>query len=359
MERKSIVRSTACLSALLLLAVAILPARVVADAFIDVRLSYKVILRGSDGQRPDGVTEAGIDQAIVEMNELSEAYGRGYRFVRVDPLIDVGGLGEFQRPSPGYYCFRDMFQNTVEHANMRADATANPAIYAWNPNALNIYINNNNGAGTCVFPSRQISVIGAQASASAEVTLDEIAHYFNLCHTQGCNCGCCDTFETGPCNTVPGDDGVSDTLPDLPCWTATDIAQHSFSADFGELNPEQQEQVRDVFFNIMSFHGRQCGTSIFGVSRMTERQLDRWADAASAGSTNVCDGHTHFIDAGFNGVQTGRSTNPYNRIAEGIAAAAGGGDILMIRGGAYPENLRMSAQVILRVQRGNTARIGN
>lgn len=328
-----------------------------ADAVINVRLSYKVVLRGTDGQRPGGVTEAGIDQAIADMNVLSQSFGRGYHFVRVDPVIDVGGEGEFQRPSPGYYCFREMFQDTVEHGNMLADAAANPEMYAWNPNAVNIYINNNNVAGTCVFPSRQLSIIGAQSSDSAEIALDEIAHYFNLCHTQGCTCGCCDPFGTGPCDTVPGDDNVSDTLPDLPCWDFNDIAMHSFGADFGDLTPQQQEQVRDVFFNIMSFHGRNCGTSFLGVSRMTERQLDRWADAASAGSSHVCDGQTHFVDASFSGVETGRSSNPYNRIAEGLAAAAGGGDILLLRGGTYFESLTIQNQVTLRTRRGETARI--
>ncbi|MGE3181737.1 MAG: hypothetical protein AB7N71_08910 [Phycisphaerae bacterium] len=341
----------------LLISICIAPAAH-AEAFITVRLSYKVILRGSDGQRPDGVTEAGIDQAIADMNALHQSYGRGYRFVRVDPIIEVGGLGEFQRPSPGYYCFREMFQNTVEHSNMLADATANPGMYAWNSDAVNIYINNNNVAGTCVFPSRQLSVIGPTASSQAEVTLDEIGHYFNLCHTHGCQCGCCDPFEEGTCNTVPGDDNVLDTLPDLPCWTSNEIAEHNFGVDFADLSPQQQEQVRDVFFNIMSFHGRNCGTSISGVSRLTERQLNRWADAASTGSNHVCDGQTHFIDAGFNGVETGRSANPYNRVAEGLAAATGGWDILMIRGGNYFENLTISAPVTLRTPRGQLARIG-
>ncbi len=346
------------ISTILLVAIAS-SAPAVADAVIHVRLSYKVILRGTDGQRPDEVSEAGIDQAIADMNALSQSYGRGYQFVRVDPVIDVGGIDEFQRPSPGYYCFREMFQNTAEHANMLADATANPGMYAWNANAVNIYINNNNAAGTCVFPSRQLSVIGAVASDSAEVTLDEIAHYFNLCHTQGCSCGCCDPFETGACHTVPGTDNVSDTLPDLPCWDADEIAMHSFGADFADLTPGQQEQVRDVFFNIMSFHARNCGTGFFGVSRLTERQLDRWADAASTGSSHVCSGQTHFVDASFNGVETGRSANPYNRVAEGLAAAAGGGDILLVRGGSYFENLSISAPVTLRTQRGHVARIGN
>lgn len=352
-------KHTARFCVVILLSAGLLFAGAIADADIQVRLSYKVILRGTDGQRPDEVTEAGIDQAIADMNALSQTYGRGYRFVRVDALIDVGGLDEFQRPSPSYYCFRDMFQNTVEHGNMFADASANPGMYAWNSNAVNIYINNNNGAGTCVFPSRQLSVIGASSSDVAEVTLDEVAHYFNLCHTQGCSCGCCDPFETGICHTVPGDDNVSDTLPDLPCWNPDEIAMHSFDADFSGLTPEQQEQVRDVFFNIMSFHGRNCGTSFFGVSRLTERQLDRWADAASTSSANVCSGQTHFVDAGFNGVETGRSSNPYNRLAEGISAAAGGGDILMIRSGIYLENLRISAPVTLRVPRGNSSRIGD
>ena len=76
--------------------------------------------------------------------------------------------------------------------------------------------------------------------------------------------------------------------------------------------------------------------------------------------TVICDGQTFFVDAAFNGgFVNGRSSNPFNRVAEGLHEADGGGDIVLIRGGDYFENLTISAPVTLRTPRGQTARIGD
>jgi hypothetical protein len=57
---------------------------------------------------------------------------------------------------------------------------------------------------------------------------------------------------------------------------------------------------------------------------------------------------------------TGSSTNPYFTPSAGIAAAsAGGADIVLMRPGAYAQNITVNKPVTLRVTRGGTARIGN
>ncbi|MGE0480368.1 MAG: hypothetical protein AB7Q17_07845 [Phycisphaerae bacterium] len=328
-----------------------------ADGVILLRLSYKVILNPVDGSLPQGFSDAAIDDSIDEMNASLDTYGRGYRFERVEFIHRVGNIGGFDRPNPSHYFDINMLEEDGQRANMQADALANPTFYAWNQNAVNIYINEANTGGTCARPSEQLIVIGGSSSGTGWLYLHEIGHYFDLCHTQGCSCGCCDAGQTGECHTAPGNDNIADTLPDLACWERDDIAQNAFGANYANLAPFQREQVDDVFLNIMSYHRSGCGQGA-SVARLTELQLDHWADTASFARLSVRDGRTFFVQAGAGGSQNGRSTNPFDLIAEGRNAANGGGDIVMIRGGNYPENLRISTPVTLRTPRGSLARIG-
>lgn len=189
--------------------------------------------------------------------------------------------------------------------------------------------------------------------------LHEFGHFFDLCHTQGCPCGCCDPDLTGPCHTTPGDDNVADTLPDLACWDRDDISQHTFGVNYNILpSSAHRERVDNVFLNIMSYHRSGCGQGA-DVARLTEGQLDHWSDVASFTRVSVRDGRTLFVQAGAGGSQNGRSTTPFDLVAEGRNAANGGGDIVMIRGGIYPENLAFTSPVTLRAPRGQVARIGN
>lgn len=329
-----------------------------ADGFIAIRLSYKVILNPADGSLPQGFRDAAIDESIDEMNAFLDTYGRGYRFVRVEFVQRVGQIGGFDRPNPSHYFGINMLEEDGERANMQADALQNPSFYLWNQNAINIYINEANTGGTCARPSEQLIVIGGGSSGTGWLHLHELGHFFDLCHTQGCSCGCCGTNgETGECHTVPGNDGIADTLPDLACWDRDDIAQHNFGANFASLAPFQREQVDNVFLNIMSYHRSGCGQGA-AVDRLTELQLDHWADIASFTRGQVRDGRTFFVQAGAGGVQNGLSTSPFDLVAEGRNAANSGGDIVMIRDGTYPENLMFSTPMTLRTPRGHLARIG-
>ncbi len=338
-----------------------------ADHEIFIHLSYKVIISPSGGGRPPGVTDSVIDSAIDEMNQLMVSQGRGYRFVRIDPVIDVGGTFSFgiaSRPSPSRYYGINMLNPSFSNARqqMEDDALDNQSLYAWNPNAINIYINQANAGGQCAFPANQLIAVGAGSADNGALQLHEIGHYFGLCHTQGCPCGCCGAFgATGECNTEPGDDGISDTLPDLACWDRDDIAMHSFGVAYSQLAEFAQRRVDDVFLNIMSYHRGGCGHSGGGATteRLTERQLDQWSDAAFATRRGVCDGRTYFVQAGaFLPIATGRPDRPFPTVGGGLGAATSPTDIVMIRGGTYPETLRLSTPVTLRTPRGNVARIG-
>lgn len=334
----------------------ILVSLVRADDVINIRLSYKVVLNPATGTRPPGVTDADIDNAITAMNALEETYFRGFRFVRVDPITNIGGRGDTTGAGPSKWYNTDFFTEDGAKLSMEREALTNPTRYAWNANAVNLYITNFNGrcAGICSFVGESIIIISGCTDDNGPLQLHEIGHYFALCHTQGCPCGSCEAGKTGACHTIPGDDGISDTLPDLQCWNQNNIANWTFSTNYANLTPAQRQQVDDVFFNVMSYH--------FGTIRMTELQLDRWTDTAAASRRATADGRTYFVQVGGNFLGSGFSTNPFATVRRGVDAAANSGDIVLLRPGAYNEwPLTIGAgnkAVTLRVTRQGPAVIG-
>src|SRR5262245_50719942 len=71
--------------------------------FIEIRLSYKIILNPADGLRPpSGATDLAISNTIVDMNALMANYQRGFRFRQVGPIETVGGINDTTGPSRYY-----------------------------------------------------------------------------------------------------------------------------------------------------------------------------------------------------------------------------------------------------------------
>jgi hypothetical protein len=354
-----------------ILLTAALPSPSKAQGVINIRLSYKVILNPADGTRPiltgaTQVTDADINTAVNAMNMLLQSYFRGYR-VQLVEIIDIGGMGDTTGPSRWYNT--NFFANDGgEMKNQMEAAAGSDARYRWNANAINIYIVNGFCGGLCSFAhdNENIILVGGCSANSGAVQLHEIGHYFDLCHTQGCACGCgpCGTCSVGTNCTTPGDDGIADTLPDLACWGANDIARNSFGHFYIELTPDQQNQVDNVFQNLMSYHGTCC--SVGGSqTRLTELQLDRWADIERAQPrVAVCDGLTLFVDPnGFTGRGfPGHSEYPYDKVEIAVQGAAnynGFPVILMLRPGAYNEQFTISTPVTLRATRRGPAVIGS
>lgn len=332
-----------------------------ADHVIIIRLSYKIVVNPADGTRPPGATDAAIDSAVAQMNVLLDSFGRGYRFSRVDPITEVGNVGGLARPNPSHYYGINMLEVDGARGQMENDAVDNRSLYAWNSSAINIYINQANGGGQCAFPNEQLIAIGGGSAGNGSLQLHEIGHFFDLCHTQGCSCGCCSTTgETGECYTSPGDDEVADTLPDLACWDQNDIAMHTFGVFYTQLTLPLREQVDNVFFNIMSYHAGGCGHAGGGATteRLTEQQLDHWSDTALFVRAPVCDGRTLQVSASAsNTFVNGNSLFAYHTIPSALNASTAT-DILLIRDGNYPGPLTITRPITLRTTRGSVARIG-
>jgi hypothetical protein len=149
-------------------------------------------------------------------------------------------------------------------------------------------------------------------------------------------------------------------LPDLPCWSRDEVSANYFNGRvYGDLNDDEKKQVDDTFSNVMSYH-RFDTPQHQAHSLQTEDQLDKFADTASWVRTAARSGIVVFVDDGAGAVQNGTSELPYDTVAEGLNQAGfSSGNIVLIRPGNYPENLRISDPVTLRVPRTGTARIGS
>jgi len=317
---------------LLSLAAAALLASSAHAQFIDIRLSYKAVLDPASGQRAQNFTDTQIDQAIAQMNQLQAGYNRGFRFVRVDPVWNVGSFGDTTGPSRWFNVnFADQNNGLIWRDQMET-AARNDARYVWNNNAINIYLTGGISGGLGSRPGHDIIILGGAIAGDAARQLREIGHYFDLCDTQGCGCGDCGP-NPGQCNT-PGDDGVYDTLSDLPCWDQAVLSQHNYGVPYASLASWQVSAVDDTFFNLMSPRGAG--------SRLTRDQLDRWTDTASGTRRSVTTGRTWYVLGGGNPCifQTGYSDcgfflgGPLGGFLTATELAnPAGGDVIRIRFG--------------------------
>ena len=138
-----------------------------ADDKIYIALSYKVILDPVTGQRPNWATDENIQIAVDEMNALLEPYWRGYR-MQLAEIVEVGGTVSQWYDVNFFTC-----GNCKE--TMENEALDNQDVYAWNTEAINIYINESLTGGICSFPDDifdvdQIIIIGADYSGDGSFT---------------------------------------------------------------------------------------------------------------------------------------------------------------------------------------------
>jgi len=316
---------------------------------IDVRVSFKAVVSPAEGTVAPGVSEVGVDAAIAVANDLLRDTWRGYRLVRVGPLIPVGALGDPSGPGKWYATdFWDEDEGAGAKDEMEAAAQSDPD-YAWQPWAVNVYLTlgqQGRGGGVCSFPSEgdEVVILGGTAHSDGVVLLHELGHYFGLCHTQGCPCGDCDDED---CPDDPESDGIADTLEDRPCWDPDAIATVAFGATFAGLAPAQQELVSDVFLNVMSYHADR--------SRLTEGQLDRWTLSANLLRPHVVSGSTWAVaPSGFTTAQdpyvlAASPYYPFGTVNDALVSASpAGGDVLLLWPGSYAFSGTIAQPVTLR-----------
>lgn len=337
-----------------------LASHAVEDSVIKIRLSYKIILNPSNGQRPRPiwvlsdkvVTDDKIRNAVEEMNKLVAPFWRGYRFELYE-IVEIGYIGSHSTTDPSQWFHTDFVKNNrrgeLKDAMEKA-ARSNPVLYAWRDNAINIYINQGTTGGLW---RRNSIVIGASNARSGFVHLHEICHYFNLRHTHGF----CDNRD-GENYKISGDDGVADTIADLPQWNKDGIAKYTFSMKYDELQGYQREMVDNVAENIMSKHYEEPIAA--ELTRLTEGQLDRWTEGMDEYvlRVKVRDGRTWVVDQK-SGANVGTMRYPFASVNLAVEAAnSNGGDIILLRPGQYAQAVTIQKPVTLRATRNGPASIG-
>jgi hypothetical protein len=321
-----------------------------APAEVSWRVSVK-FLTDANGNRPTNGTitnEVAVQELIEFGNALPSFAGRGARLELVE-VVDVTGFPHWfdQDPSP-----------SGVREDLESVAKLFQTEFKWRSDAINVYFNNQT-AGGCSFPGDG-DIIFLGSSNNPWVIIHEIGHFMNLKHTHqgerfenrdGSNCvstnECTDCFRK-----ISGDDGMDDTLPDNSCWNSTNqIAQANFNRDWEALNAAQQSQVIATLRNIMSYHGDR---SIF----CTE-QLDEMCDTSNRRRHDVVRHSFVFVDRSASGIApTGSPGAPYKKLDNAIDAA-GGGDVILIRPGAYELDATIRKSIQLRAIRRDAVVAGN
>lgn len=300
-----------------------------AFADIEVRVSVKFV-RNFDGTLP---TNAGnIDlhdstafQAEIDYgNTVLNATGRGYRlrvveYLNIQPAAPAG--------QPANYWF--MLPARSNRQVIESASIASPGVWQRNANgALNIYVNNSS-SGSCSFVGSGDSIALGSTIFTRGTVVHEIGHFFNLSHTHGSDPDCSTFVPPNPLsNGLSNGDGLSETIPDHPCYTRDQLSMANFGVNFAALNASQQAAVNTSWLNVMSYHSE---------SQLLEIQMDNWAVIGNNQRHSVCSGYTWFVATdGFDPFRTGLTPGQaFETPGWALVHVSSPDDVVLLRTGTY------------------------
>ncbi len=289
-----------------------------AEAGVRWRISVKVFT-DAQGARPVGMFDSVIQNQIDAYNDRFRLMARGFSY----ELTEV-----VQLDSSLSFWFDVNARDGGNRANLQANAELFPELYAYRDNRINVYINNSS-SGICCGAGSGLVFMGA-FGANSSTMAHEIGHYLNLAHTQGKGCNGCCPDALGCCD-LPGSDEVSDTLVDLACWDRNQVSQINFSQNYASLSASRQDQVDDVWFNLMSYHDNDLPDF-----RLTPGQITRAAQSSNTERDNVAANYFRFVDPnGGDDAANGLLLSSPLRTFAGAVTAAGASDTLVFAAGTY------------------------
>ena len=326
-----------------LLFLALLLAPMLGQAQLEWRISVKLIADVNGNPPPSAFNN--ISNEIVLANQLLDGYGRGYQFA-ITEVLTLTGVSQW---------YNIQARNNSNKLALQAVARANPGLYAWRNNTINLYVANST-SGVCSFPDDGDELVLVGANAYRTLVLHECGHFFNLIHTHeneqflNANTSPC-TNGCGCARLIPGDsDVVGDTAPDHTCFGSENaVALGAYGDFYRNLTATQQFLTRNTWQNIMSYHDQNV------LNILTSDQLDRATDAANGPRSFVTSGRTRYVATWGNDgiVNSGLASGARLRNVSTAVVRAAGGDVVLVAGGTYNEPQVISRPLTLRATRGD------
>lgn len=219
-------------------------------------------------------------------------------------------------------------------------ALAATQTWAWNPNVINIYVNNSS-SGQCSFVGSGGS-ISLGSSVGTGTVLHELGHVFDLRHTHALDYA---TNTNPPNNMPPGPfttadlmdgDGLSETVNDNPNITNHDqLCQALFGVPYDQppppggpfATPAQRAVVDSAYENVMSYHNEVVLLSV---------QMDKLTLNANGARLPFCTGRTWFVATDGNNSAAGSSaTTPLATVPGALSRVSTANDVVLLRAGSY------------------------
>lgn len=276
-------------------------------AEVPVKISVKFIL-DAFGRRP-ALGNLNHDADIKgEVDYGNEILANMKSELRLDLLeiIELAGVSH-------YYNTPALGNNGNNRDDLRSDAMSNPVLYQWRNDAINIYINGNNGAAISDFPPDNNIILMNQGCRSPDCILHEVGHSLNLMHTH---------------ETCCGGDQCADTITDNANWNRDDIALNNFGDTYNNLTQAQKDQVDSVWFNVMSYHPFVDRLTLCQMDRMSTQGYDDWDWLYTK--------EPIYVDKYYTGSsESGGFDSPYTTLQDALDAGDLNGKVLVLQQGSY------------------------
>ncbi len=279
-----------------------------AHAALTWRVSVKIIL-DSQGNNPTATnrynlsTPERIAEEFAEYNVILDRMGWGYRF-HLAEVVELTGVSQW---------FDVNARDGTNRTRIEIAAKANPSVYGYRADALNVYVNNSSSGVAGPHLPLLGDVVLAGANAYWSLVFHELGHALGLPHTQG-ECGMCNEG-SDECKTSAVDDKIADTLLDRQCWDINDVSVRAFGRSYSVLTSAQKRRVDDVWENIMSYHNDD---NVNRLHRLTHDQWEIVVDSSNLQRRNVTSGRSVFVNSGGSGLSPCALDARVRELAEGL-----------------------------------------